>query len=212
MELSNTDYKVIENKDSEYFIIKARLYKNDEEYESAKEYYNLAVALGDEDALAELGEYYLEVEKNVSFAIAYLQMAAKTNNVLALYKLGYIYNNGNDVEEDKELGHYYYSKALDELNNYEDEEKIKYPSLHYEVAKDIIANNDSLEALFQAYDYLEIAHDGFVFALESGIDKYVDKVKEVVDLLDSDIFNEVREIKESDECEDDECHCGHCHE
>ena len=208
MELSKTDYTVIDSKDSEYFAIKARLYKRDEDYKSAKEYYNLAIALGDIDATAELGELYLDIEKEVDLALAYLQIAASSNSILAFYKLGKIYNEGKFVEEDKELGHYYYSKALDELSNYDEDERVKYPSLHLDIAKDIIENNESMESLFQAYDYLEIANDGFVFALNNGLSEYADKLKETQELLDSELFQEIKEIMKSDDCDcDGECHC-----
>ena len=99
----------------------------------------------------------------------------------------------------------------------DEEEQIKYPTLYFNAAKDIIDNADSIEALFKAYEYLDLAGDGYTAALHSGNKEYEIKFNEVNDLMDSDIFSEVRDIVERDDIysgDDDECdgECeGHCH-
>ena len=53
--LSNTDKIALSNLDSEYLVIKGNIYSNNKEYDKAREYYNLAVAFSNTDALAKLG-------------------------------------------------------------------------------------------------------------------------------------------------------------
>lgn len=213
MKITKTDYKAIDNLDGEYLRIKARLLENDNK-EDSKEYLMLAALLGDNESIGSIGEYY--IDSNPSLAIAYFNIGTKNDDILSLYNLGVIYYEGKGVEKDTELGHYYYAKAI-ELIGDDEEEQIKYPTLYLNAAKDIIDNADSIEALFKAYEYLDLAGDGYTAALHSGNKEYEIKFNEVNDLMDSDIFSEVRDIVERDDIysgDDDECdeECeGHCH-
>lgn len=213
MKLTNTDFKAIEMNEGEYLRIKARLLESNGDIENSLVYYNLASILGDSEAIGSLGEYYLN-NKNTSLALAYFNIGVSLDDVLSLYNLGTLYFEGKKVDKDPELGHFYYSKALDLLND--DEEKLKYPSLFFNVAEDISKNALSINDLFQAYDYYLIAADGYDLALHNGKNEYAKKLKEVTSIINSEKFKEVREIMEHDECCDGECdgdcHCGHCHE
>ena len=207
MKLTNTDYKAIEMMDSDYLLIKARIFKSNNELDKYKEYLYLSATMNNMDATGELGEYYLN-NKQTSLALAYFSIGVNNDNILSLYNLGKLYFEGKKVDKDEELGHYYFSKALDLIELEEDEEKLKYPSLYYSVSLDIMNQSKSIESLMKAYEYLLIAADGYALSLNNSESEK--KLKEVTKLINSKEFEDVRHILEHDECDSDECDCG-CH-
>lgn len=208
MELTKTDLVALSNQDSEYLLIKGNNLELKKKYDDALKYYELAAVMGDIQAISEIGNYYVDYNKNISLAKAYLFMAANQNNVSALYKLGYIYKY---EDKDKELSNYYFSKALKSIIN-NDEEKGMYPSLFYELGLDFLDREENLHNLYEAYDSLMTAKLGFIDAIESGIDSFEEKLKRVNELLSDEKFLEVKEIYEEmqeDDCDCDcDCDCG----
>lgn len=210
MELSDTDYKAINMIDGDYLRVKAQLLENNGDDNKAIEYYRLAALLEDNESIGHIGEYYLN--NNISLALAYFNIGVEKEDILSLYNLGTLYFEGKKVDKDLELGHYYYSKALEIIELKDTEEQLKYPYLYFSVAQDIINQANSIEPLFQAYHYLVIAADGFEDGINNGNDKYSHLLKKVVSIMNSKQFDEVREILEHNEsnCEcGDECSCDH---
>jgi len=215
--LTNADKKAIENLDFAFLGMKGADFYNDEDYEKAIEYYRLASAMGDDIAIGNLGYCYLYgngTKKNVDLAIAYLKIAADSENINSIYKLGNIYELGEDVEQDEELARYYYEKAMKAFEEAPDDIKprIVYdcPSLFLALGRGMMPDGILHEDIMGAYNYLRLALMGFNLCLDDGESYYADHVSETIDLLDDPIFDEIKEDEERKEAEcDRECDCQH---
>ena len=194
--LSDADFVAIRGKDSDFLLSKgAEKYGDD--YEESIEYYRLSAAMGNPQAISNLGYCYLygrSIEPNVSLALAYFTIAADLGVIDALYKLGNIYSSDEFVDKDEELEKYYYEKAIDALlDSYADYED--YPSLSLAVAKETMEDGLFDTDLDRAYFLLKCAENGFKKYIDNGDDFYEDHYTETLDLLEDKQFDD--EIKDN---------------
>ena len=194
--LSDADFVAIRGNDSNYLLNKgADKYGND--YEESIEYYRLSAAMGNPQAISNLGYCYLygrSIEPNVSLALAYFTIAADLGVIDALYKLGNIYSSDEFVDKDEELEKYYYEKAVDALlDSYSDYDD--YPSLSLAVGKETMEDGLFDTDLDRAYFLLKCAEKGFKKYIDNGDDFYEDHYAETLDLLEDKQFDD--EIKDN---------------
>ena len=194
--LSDADFVAIRGKDSDFLLSKgAEKYGDD--YEESIEYYRLSAAMGNPQAISNLGYCYLygrSIEPNVSLALAYFTIAADLGVTDALYKLGNIYSSDEFVDKDEELEKYYYEKAIDALlDSYADYED--YPSLSLAVGKETMKDGLFDTDLDRAYFLLKCAENGFKKYIDNGDDFYEDHYTETLDLLEDKQFDD--EIKDN---------------
>ena len=194
--LSDADFVAIRGKDSDFLLNKGAD-KYGDDYEESIEYYRLSAAMGNPQAISNLGYCYLygrSIEPNVSLALAYFTIAADLGVIDALYKLGNIYSSDEFVDKDEELEKYYYEKAIDALlDSYSDYED--YPSLSLAVAKETMEDGLFDTDLDRAYFLLKCAENGFKKYIDNGDDFYEDHYTETLDLLEDKQFDD--EIKDN---------------
>ena len=194
--LSDADFVAIRGKDSNFLLSKGAD-KYGDDYEESIEYYRLSAAMGNPQAISNLGYCYLygrSIEPNVSLALAYFTIAADLGVIDALYKLGNIYSSDEFVDKDEELEKYYYEKAIDALlDSYSDYED--YPSLSLAVAKETMEDGLFDTDLDRAYFLLKCAENGFKKYIDNGDDFYEDHYAETLDLLEDKQFDD--EIKDN---------------
>lgn len=205
--LSDADFVAIRGKDSDFLLSKGAD-KYGDDYEESIEYYRLSAAMGNPQAISNLGYCYLygrSIEPNVSLALAYFTIAADLGVIDALYKLGNIYSSDEFVDKDEELEKYYYEKAIDALlDSYSDYED--YPSLSLAVAKETMEDGLFDTDLDRAYFLLKCAENGFKKYIDNGDDFYEDHYAETLDLLEDkqfadeikDNYNQIYENEEDD--------------
>ena len=194
--LSDADFVAIRGKDSNFLLSKGAD-KYGDDYEESIEYYRLSAAMGNPQAISNLGYCYLygrSIEPNVSLALAYFTIAADLGVIDALYKLGNIYSSDEFVDKDEELEKYYYEKAIDALlDSYADYED--YPSLSLAVGKETMKDGLFDTDLDRAYFLLKCAENGFKKYIDNGDDFYEDHYAETLDLLEDKQFDD--EIKDN---------------
>ena len=194
--LSDADFVAIRGKDSDFLLNKGAD-KYGDDYEESIEYYRLSAAMGNPQAISNLGYCYLygrSIEPNVSLALAYFTIAADFGVIDALYKLGNIYSSDEFVDKDEELEKYYYEKAIDALlDSYADYED--YPSLSLAVAKETMEDGLFDTDLDRAYFLLKCSENGFKKYIDNGDDFYEDHYAETLDLLEDKQFDD--EIKDN---------------
>ena len=89
--LTPADEKAISARDAVFLLNKGAALYAKGDYKTATEYYRLAAAMGDDQAIANLGYVYLygrATEPNLSIAMGYFKIAAAMDNVDGAYKLG----------------------------------------------------------------------------------------------------------------------------
>ena len=194
--LSDADFVAIRGKDSDFLLSKGAD-KYGDDYEESIEYYRLSAAMGNPQAISNLGYCYLygrSIEPNVSLALAYFTIAADLGVIDALYKLGNIYSSDEFVDKDEELEKYYYEKAVDALlDSYSDYDD--YPSLSLAVGKETMEDGLFDTDLDRAYFLLKCAEKGFKKYIDNGDDFYEDHYAETLDLLEDKQFDD--EIKDN---------------
>ncbi len=194
--LSDADFVAIRGKDSDFLLSKGAD-KYGDDYEESIEYYRLSAAMGNPQAISNLGYCYLygrSIEPNVSLALAYFTIAADLGVIDALYKLGNIYSSDEFVDKDEELEKYYYEKAIDALlDSYADYED--FPSLSLAVGKETMEDGLFDTDLDRAYFLLKCAEKGFKKYIDNGDDFYEDHYAETLDLLEDKQFDD--EIKDN---------------
>ena len=194
--LSDADFVAIRGKDSDFLLNKGAD-KYGDDYEESIEYYRLSAAMGNPQAISNLGYCYLygrSIEPNVSLALAYFTIAADLGVIDALYKLGNIYSSDEFVDKDEELEKYYYEKAIDALlDSYADYED--YPSLSLAVGKETMEDGLFDTDLDRAFFLLKCAENGFKKYIDNGDDFYEDHYAETLDLLEDKQFDD--EIKDN---------------
>ena len=194
--LSDADFVAIRGKDSDFLLSKGAD-KYGDDYEESIEYYRLSAAMGNPQAISNLGYCYLygrSIEPNVSLALAYFTIAADLGVIDALYKLGNIYSSDEFVDKDEELEKYYYEKAIDALlESYADYED--FPSLSLAVGKETMEDGLFDTDLDRAYFLLKCAEKGFKKYIDNGDDFYEDHYAETLDLLEDKQFDD--EIKDN---------------
>ena len=194
--LSDADFVAIRGKDSDFLLNKGAD-KYGDDYEESIEYYRLSAAMGNPQAISNLGYCYLygrSIEPNVSLALAYFTIAADLGVIDTLYKLGNIYSSDEFVDKDEELEKYYYEKAVDALlDSYSDYDD--YPSLSLALGKETMEDGLFDTDLDRAYFLLKCAEKGFKKYIDNGDDFYEDHYAETLDLLEDKQFDD--EIKDN---------------
>lgn len=206
--LTQADINAANLKDAEYINNRgAKLYRNGD-YSSAVEYYRLAAAMGNMDAVSNLGYCYLygrEIEQNTSLAIAYFKIAAERGIVDAAYKLGDIYSSDKWNLKDIDLSLYYYNAAAKlVINDYWDTESIvyctdlqRYPSLSFALGREMAEGGRMLTDLRVAYQFLKHAEIGYRTEIDNGAKMYENAYEGVQVFLADPQFDKIREESEA---------------
>lgn len=204
-ELTQTDLNAIRHNDFNYINQKgARLY-TDEDYAKAIEYYRIASAMGDVNAITNLGYCYLygrSIEANLSLALAYFEIAAAKRNVDACYKLGDIYGSDKWGVKDKEMSIYYYRMAASFLIR--DEWDIPnsifystflqdYPSLCFALGRELMPGGEMATNIDEAYQFLKHAEIGYRRELANGASFYELTYTSVQECLQNEVFDDIRD-------------------
>ena len=213
--LSSTDMTAIELDDSNYINNKGANRYLDENYAESAEYYRLAAAMGNSQAISNLGYCYLygrSIEPNLSLAVAYFKVAAARKNVDAAYKLGDIYSRDKWGIKDPEMSVYYYRMAASYVvgSDWDNErhilwcdELLKYPSLCFALGRELTSGENMLKDVDSAYQFLRLAEKGYKAELANGAAMYQQSYNEVCSLLQDKVFNEVRYKYDDFDEEDD---------
>lgn len=185
-------------------------------YKQAVEYYHLAAAMGDVNAISNLGYCYLygrDIEPDLSLAMAYFEVAVMCGNPDAAYKLGDIYGSDKWGVKDKEQSVYYYRKALSFITDedWEHETLIKscnelqmFPSLCYAMGRELSKGGAMPTDLGKAYQFLKLAEIGYRRELDEGNAMYAEAYEGVVNLLLEKQFNKVRGLFDTFGIDDDD--------
>ena len=158
--LSDADFVAIRGKDSDFLLNKGAD-KYGDDYEESIEYYRLSAAMGNPQAISNLGYCYLygrSIEPNVSLALAYFTIAADFGVIDAL---------------------------LESYADYED-----FPSLSLAVGKETMEDGLFDTDLDRAYFLLKCAEKGFKKYIDNGDDFYEDHYAETLDLLEDKQFDD----------------------
>ena len=173
-------------------------------YKSAVEYYRLAAAMGNTQAISNLGYCYLygrEIEPNLSLAIAYFKVASMNQDIDAAYKLGDIYGSDKWGLKDIEMSVYYYRMAASFIIH-DDWENVtiafcdslqKYPSLCYALGRELSLKGNLYTDIDAAYQFLKHAENGYRMELANGKKMYEKSYAGVVELINDSQFDEIRE-------------------
>lgn len=207
-ELTKADHIAIDHNDHGYLNNKGAEYYSKGKYDLAVEYYRLAAAMGDDQAISNLGHCYLygrQIEADLSLALAYLKIACDKGNVDAAYKLGDIYGSDKWGIKDRELSVYYYRVAavfmfgddfsLDRIRN--DENILSYPSLCFALGREHGLDGQLPTELELSYVYLETARKGYGRELMNGNRMYEQAYNGVLEYLNRPEYQPIREKYET---------------
>ena len=194
--LDKDDLKALKDGDHEYLnSVGANCY-NDGDYDIARIYYELAAAMGNTTSLSNLGYIYMygrDVPVDYSLALAYFTMAANKGDIEATYKLGNLYQSGKGVEKNNNLALEYYDKALELIESDKDVIPKDYPSVYFTLAKEMMPGGSKETDLKKAYDYLNIAIDGYNYFIEMEGANHYEKVRdEAYKLRDDNLFKDFK--------------------
>ena len=205
LHLTKTDFRALELGDSNYINNKGAGLYVEPTYDKAVEYYRLAAAMGNVQAISNLGYCYLygrSIEPNTDLAVAYFTLAAEQKNVDAAYKLCDIYGSDKWGLKDRELSVYYYRMAATWLTD-EDWEEYgaivwnrrlqKYPSLCYALGREMTPGGAMPSSIEVAYQFLKQAERGYEIALLNGDSFYEKSLNGVKKLLADPCFDLIRE-------------------
>lgn len=191
MNISNVDFKAIEQNDSNYFLNKGANLYNKGEYLGAIEYYEIAASMGNSHAISNLGYCYLYgrgIPKDEKKAVLYFNLAANKNDIDALYKLGTFYLSGIVVKKDTEIALYFLERAKAQVHNLSD-----FPSLCYTLACEYIKDTNQYEP-YKIFDLLEEAKYGYEYEInEHGATYYQKNYEAVLKILEDSMFDEFRD-------------------
>lgn len=204
LQLTETDKEAIILGDSNYINGKGAVLYNREEYKDAMEYYHIAAAMDNVQAISNLGYCYLygrDINQNTSLALAYFKIAALKGSDYAAYKLGNIYEVDDWNIKDPEKAVYYYRMALSYILGEDNEtdailehdELQRNPSLCLAVGRALTPNGIMGTDLRRSYQFLLHAKRGYEIALENGDEFYQDSLAEVEQLLELKCFDEIRD-------------------
>lgn len=204
--LTPADKSAIITGDSRFINQKGAKYYVSGDYRDAVEYYHIAAAMGNTDAISNLGYCYLygrDIEQNTALALAYFHIAARRNNIDALYKLGDIYSRDRWGMKDPELSLYYYLRASHQLiqGNWEQDTDLiewcddleSYPSLCFALGWELSPGGQLRTNLEQAFLFLEKAEAGYRQQIANGAEMYKESYQKVLELLEDPEFDEFRE-------------------
>jgi len=208
-DLTKTDVNAIKRNDFNYINNKGVSLYGAKIYSYAVEYYRLAAAMGDINAISNLGYCYLygrDIEANTSLAIAYFEIAANRNSIDACYKLGDIYGSDKWGVKDREMSVYYYRLAASYLIN-DDWEDFNiaytyslnnYPSLCFALGRELMPEGNMATNINQAYQFLKHAETGYERELENGYDFYQKSYDSVLEYLNDSIFENIKKEYENE--------------
>ncbi|KAK8838101.1 hypothetical protein M9Y10_036053 [Tritrichomonas musculus] len=107
-----------------YYLIMGDLYSYGQgvkqDYNKAKEYYELSAQRNNSDAFINLGNLYANgygVEQDYNKAIKYYELSAQRNNLDAFNNLGNLYKNGYGVKQDYNKAKEYYELSAQRNNS-----------------------------------------------------------------------------------------------
>ena len=162
LQLFNNDIVDLDTNDELKLLWNGIYYQNKiKDYSKTKQYYQMAIDVGNDNAMANLGRYYQEVEKDYELMKQYYQMAIDAGNSDAMNNLGNYYEY---VEKNYVLMKQYYLMAIDKgnlyamhnLNNYYANDKLEFYKelIKIENKNDLILNKiNELEQLEQIQIY-----------------------------------------------------------
>lgn len=194
--LTPADFAALASKDDGYFNQKGARHYTMSNYTDAVQYYHIAAAMGNCDAISNLGYCYLygrNMEQNTSLALAYFRIAASHGHIDALYKLGDIYSRDTWVTKDVELSTYYYLKAANFIvdQNWGTNPEVilaytelqDYPSLCFALGRELLPNGTLFTNVEAAYLFLKHAEQGYQTFITNGQTMYEKSYKHVQELL-----------------------------
>lgn len=203
--LTPADFAALASKDDGYFNQKGARHYTMSNYTEAVQYYHIAAALGNCDAISNLGYCYLygrNMEQNTSLALAYFRIAASHGHIDALYKLGDICSRDTWVTKDVELSTYYYLKAANFIvdQNWGTNPEVilaytelqDYPSLCFALGRELLPNGTLFTNVEAAYLFLKHAEQGYQTFITNGQTMYEKSYKHVQELLAQSQFNDFR--------------------
>lgn len=203
--LTPADFAALASKDDGYFNQKGARHYTMSNYTDAVQYYHIAAAMGNCDAISNLGYCYLygrNMEQNTSLALAYFRIAASHGHIDALYKLGDIYSRDTWVTKDVELSTYYYLKAANFIvdQNWGTNPEVilaytelqDYPSLCFALGRALLPNGTLFTNVEAAYLFLKHAEQGYQTFITNGQTMYEKSYKHVQELLAQSQFNDFR--------------------
>lgn len=201
--LTPADFAALASKDDGYFNQKGARHYTMSNYTDAVQYYHIAAAMGNCDAISNLGYCYLygrNMEQNTSLALAYFRIAASHGHIDALYKLGDIYSRDTWVTKDVELSTYYYLKAANFIvdQNWGTNPEVilaytelqDYPSLCFALGRELLPNGTLFTNVEAAYLFLKHAEQGYQTFITNGQTMYEKSYKHVQELLTQPQFND----------------------
>lgn len=163
----------------------------DPDYEQAFKLYTTGAALGNMQALVNLGychQYGRSVPVSPKDAFECFQRAAFTTDMPeALYKLGDMYERGCYVERDSELAAGLYRKALLQIENNSHEAPEIKASVYHRVANHVASDDkkdepvaERRERLLAALELYQRAERDYYRAIEAGAYYYDRRLDEVI--------------------------------
>lgn len=153
------EYLIHKTNQSNYMIDLGGWYYARKQFNLAEQYYLMAAELNDSTAYECLGYIYYygrTAEPNYEKAFKYYQLASKTGNIAASYKLADMYRNGYYVEKDYDkystIIKSLYSKVKDATNVFD-----PLPEIYSRLAKIYVKEDkieEAIELLLTAKDFL----------------------------------------------------------
>ena len=207
--LTATDIRAVDLGDSNYINNKGASFYREGTYAQAVEYYRLAAAMGNLNAVSNLGYCYLygrDIEPDTELAISYFKTAAARGSVDAAYKLGDIYGSSKWGVKDPEMSVYYYRIAASFIieGNWEDPYTIAYteglaayPSLCFALGRELSSGENMAVNLESAYQFLKHAETGYKKELANGSSFYEKAYSGVLELLADPRFDDFRKTYDS---------------
>lgn len=202
--LTKADLNAITLDDSNYINNKGANFYNNGQYDKAVEYYRIAAAMGNINAIANLGYCYLygrSIDVNISEAIAFFTIASSKGDIDAAYKLGDIYSRDKWGVMDKELSLYYYRMAASYIISDEWEGRYeiiwhrdlqRYPSLCYALARELAPGGQMITNIESSYQFLKHAEIGYKNEVENGVNYYNWLYERVLDMLKAKYYDPIR--------------------
>ena len=152
--------------------------------------------MGSARAVGLIGQCYLYgkgVPEETDIAFSYFRIAMDLGDVDSFYQIGKVYCDGEGVEQDRELGVYYYENGLAVLLENESlQEHFKHPDLFYELAVQKLLDGNTRSNLTASYKYLLIANMGYTLALKEGAYYLETAFEAVKDKMSDSVYDDVR--------------------
>lgn len=203
--LTTADQVAVNRDDHAYINAKGAKLYGEQTYSEAVEYYHLAAAMGNVDAISNLGYCYLygrDIPQETSLAIAYFKLASSKGNSDPAYKLGNIYSGDKWSLKDSELSLYYYKLAASYIlgdcwQSFRDisfvDELQRFPSLCFALAREMGKGGALLTDISLSYQYLQHAKLGYETGLENGNEMYRQACEAVLEFMQDPQYDKVKE-------------------